>query len=249
MKPKEKAFLEEKEKLNEVKKWLNDELSNKSTYRDALYNKVKELKKASKGSYSEELEKIKTVYEIAEKNCANYSEAMDQPYFARIDFREYKHLPETLYIGKFSLSNDNTGEEVVIDWRAPVADLYYSGTEGEAYYRAPQGVISGELNLKRKFLYDDGDIKDIFDEGINELIIKSSLGEEALIDEFLRINLESSTGRKLKDVVATIQKEQNEVIRAEKNIPIIVQGAAGSGKTTVALHRLAYLTIMPKEEE
>ena len=101
MKPKEKAFLEEQKKLNEVKKWLNDELSHKATYKDALYSKVKELKKASKGSYSEELEKAKTVYEIAEKNLSNYSEAMEQPYFARVDFVENgTEKRDAFYLGK-----------------------------------------------------------------------------------------------------------------------------------------------------
>ena len=86
-------------------------------------------------------------------------------------------------------------------------------------------------------------MEDIFDEGINEIIIKSGLEESDLVDEFLKINLEESRGKKLKEVVATIQKEQNDIIRWPKNLPIIVQGSAGSGKTTVALHRLAYLIL------
>jgi DNA helicase-2/ATP-dependent DNA helicase PcrA len=131
-----------------------------------------------------------------------------------------------------------------VDWRSPLADLYYSGTQGETFYESPSGKINGELLLKRKFLIKDENLIDAFDEGINQIILKAGIDnseESALMDEFLRINLEANVNHKLKDIVATIQKEQNDIIRAEKNKPLIVQGSAGSGKTTVALHRLAYL--------
>jgi len=95
-------------------------------------------------------------------------------------------------------------------------------------------------------LYKDKKIEQLFDEGLNEIIING--GEvQNLVDEFLKINLEENRGKKLKEVVATIQKEQNEIIRWPKNLPIIVQGSAGSGKTTIALHRLAYLIYRYKE--
>ena len=158
-----------------------------------------------------------------------------------MDFREAKGQKESIYIGKQSISSSQDGEEIVVDWRTPVADLYYSGTGGEAYYKSPNGIVEGNLSLKRKFLFKEDSLKDVFDEGINEIILKSGLEEADLVDEFLKINLEESRGKKLKEVVATIQKEQNEIIRWPKNLPIIVQGSAGSGKTTVALHRLAYL--------
>ena len=153
---------------------------------------------------------------------------------------------ESIYIGKKGISNSKDGEEIVVDWRAPVADLYYSGTGGDAYYKAPQGIVEGKLELKRKFLYKNSDIEKVFDEGINNIIINEEEGQN-LVDEFLKINLEESSGKKLKEVVATIQKEQNEIIRWPKNLPIIVQGSAGSGKTTIALHRLAYLIYRYKE--
>jgi DNA helicase-2/ATP-dependent DNA helicase PcrA len=237
-----KEFKQEVENLHETRRWLKGEIENIENSNRELQEKVARLKKAARGSYSEELETAQVLLQMASQNLDDYKEAKQQPYFARIDFREFRKEKEHYYIGKFGLGDSKTGDEIVIDWRAPIADLYYSGTQGEAYYQAPIGVINGELYLKRKFLFRDEELKDAFDEGINEIIIKSGMGDEnALTDEFLRINLEESISSKLKDVVATIQKEQNEIIRADKNQAVIVQGSAGSGKTTVALHRLAYL--------
>lgn len=237
-------FNYEKEKFTSIKRWLKEEIEIISQNDEELRTKIAELKKQSRGGYNEELETLQKLYSITHKNLENYNESLNAPYFARIDFREYRKDKEAYYIGKFGLGDSRTGDEVVIDWRAPLADLYYSGTEGKCYYRAPIGVIEGDLSLKRKFLIRDNELKDAFDEGINEIILKAGMDvneSKVLVDEFLKINLEETTSSKLKDVVATIQKEQNAIIRAEKNNSIIVQGSAGSGKTTVALHRLAFL--------
>lgn len=242
----DKLLLEEKEHLRELKNWIELEENRIGVEETGLKERIAALEKKSKGAYNQELDINRKLYNIVKKNIENYKESKDKPYFARIDFRERRKDTESFYIGKIGLGDVQEGEEKVIDWRAPIADLYYSGTQGEAYYKAPSGVIDGDLKLKRKFLYNsNNDIEKYFDEGINEIILKaagnSEEGESSLIDEFLKVNLEESTGKKLKEVVATIQKEQNEIIRADKSFPIIIQGSAGSGKTTVALHRLAYL--------
>ncbi|MBU5592812.1 UvrD-helicase domain-containing protein [Clostridium sp. MSJ-4] len=241
---KESELILEREKLKDTREWIKFQVDSIENNEKELKTKIASLKKASHGSYSEELETSLKLYDIVYKNLSNYKDSYEEPYFARIDFREYRKEKESYYIGKIGLGDMEKGEEIVIDWRAPIADLYYSGSEGDSYYTAPIGVISGDLSLKRRFLYNESYIKDIFDEGINDIILRnvgSVSSENVLVDEFLKINLEKSTGSKLKDVVATIQKEQNAIIRAEKSFPIIVQGSAGSGKTTVALHRLAYL--------
>lgn len=234
-------FRYEKRKFENTENWLNSEIKIAGENDQELQNKIAALKKQAKGKYNEELETSQKLYEITHKNLEKYIDSKDQPYFARIDFREKYRERESYYIGKFGLGDSSTGDEIVIDWRAPIADLYYSGTQGEVSYEVPNGFIDGELFLKRKFLIRAAVLKDAFDEGINEIILKNSGDESALIDEFLKINLEESVSSKLKDVVATIQKEQNDIIRADKNVPLIVQGSAGSGKTTIALHRLAYL--------
>ncbi len=234
----------EKEKFNEVREWIYNETLKINIEDAELQDKIAGLKKEAKGRYSEELETAQKLYEITSKNQQKYEESFKKPYFGRIDFREYRREKESYYFGKFGLYDDNTGDEIVIDWRAPIADLYYSGTQGECYYQTPGGLINGKLSLKRKFLIKDEKLVDAFDEGINEIILKSAFSSEdgsSLIDEFLKINLEENVSSRLKDVVATIQKEQNDIIRAEKNKVLIVQGSAGSGKTTIALHRLAYL--------
>ncbi|MGL4991044.1 MAG: RNA polymerase recycling motor HelD [Sarcina sp.] len=239
----------EKNHLSDTKLWLDDAIIDIKKYEEDVKEKVAELEKNSRGAYNQELEITRNLYDIVKKNVQSYEEAMEKPYFARIDFREFRKEEESFYLGKVGLGDAKTGDEKVIDWRAPIADLYYSGTKGDAYYVAPVGVIEGELNLKRKFLYNsENNLEKCFDEGINEIILKAQDdNENSLIDEFLKVNLEESTGNKLKEVVATIQKEQNEIIRADKSFPIIIQGSAGSGKTTVALHRLAYLMYRYKD--
>ncbi|WP_099336422.1 RNA polymerase recycling motor HelD [Clostridium cadaveris] len=239
----------EKEHLNETREWIHEEIDRINAKNEALKTQISTLKKSARGSYSEELENSKLLFNIVSERLHNYGEAYHKPYFARIDFREYKRDRESFYIGKFGIGDIENGDEKVIDWRAPIADLYYSGTQGPTEYRAPIGIIEGDLSLKRKFLYKDEELVEIFDEGINDIILKNvgQQEENALIDDFLKITLEESIGSKLKDVVATIQKEQNEIIRYPKTYAVLVQGSAGSGKTTVALHRLAYLLYRYRE--
>lgn len=233
--------LKEEMKFSSTKEWIEEQLLNTEKKCEEYEKKVATLKKSSRGTFSTELILAQNIQDFANKDLHKYSESKDNPYFARINFKEKIRDVESFYIGKFGLIDEVNNEEVVIDWRAPLANLYYSGTFGAASYTAPMGEIQGELLLKRKFQVKDGKIVNIFDEGVNELIVPVSEDGEELVDEFLKINLEENMSKKLKDVVNTIQREQNEIIRAYKNKPIIIQGSAGSGKTTVALHRLAYL--------
>jgi DNA helicase-2/ATP-dependent DNA helicase PcrA len=239
---KNEEFKYEKHKLIEIEKWIDEEAEVLEKEKENIDKKLMDLVKKT-SAYSNELEITKKIKEINDKSLMKFGEASETPYFARIDFCEKDRSEDNFYIGKFGLFDNNNMEEKVIDWRAPVADLYYSGTSGKASYEAPIGEIKGSLNLKRKFLIKEGELIDAFDEGINEIILKGGIDNSGneLVDEFLKINLEEAVSSKLKDVVATIQKEQNDIIRADLNQPIIVQGSAGSGKTTVALHRLAYL--------
>ncbi|GAA0771696.1 RNA polymerase recycling motor HelD [Clostridium subterminale] len=233
--------LKEEMKFNSTKEWIGEQLLKTEKKCEEYETKIAALKKSAGGTFSTELILAQNIQDFANKDLHKYNESKDNPYFARIDFKEKIRDMESFYIGKFGLIDEVKNEEVVIDWRAPLANLYYSGTFGPASYTAPMGEIQGELLLKRKFQVKDGKIINIFDEGVNELIVPVSEDGEELVDEFLKINLEENMSKKLKDVVNTIQREQNEIIRAYKNKPIIIQGSAGSGKTTVALHRLAYL--------
>jgi len=237
-----KEFILEKVNLETINEWLSKELIIIQEEKEKQKDTINKIRKESK-TYNVELEIAKQRYSKTSRDYDTYAEAKKVPYFAKIDFIEERGEIDNYYIGKFGIYDRKKEKEMIIDWRAPIADLYYSATKGEASYIAPIGKINGELLLKRKLLVKEGNLIDAFDEGINDIILK--MGEEvegnSLIDEFLKANLEQNLSSKLKDIVSTIQKEQNEIIRGEIKKPTIVQGSAGSGKTTIALHRLAYI--------
>lgn len=169
------------------------------------------------------------------KALKKYKKLVVSPYFGRIDFAEAGDTAaEQIYLGIGSLMEDN-GNFLIYDWRAPISSLYYDGAPGPAAYETPGGLVSGNMELKRQFVIDDGDIEVMFDTGM-------TIG-----DELLQQVLSHSADDRMKSIVATIQKEQNAVIRNDKSRMLIVQGAAGSGKTSAALQRVAYLLYKYRE--
>lgn len=169
-------------------------------------------------------------FEMTRGNIRQLTNVRSKPYFCRIDLRpEDTDRIQPLYIGKASLFRPETQEPVIVDWRSPVANVYYEGRIGDVTYETATGTEQAELYLKRQYTIENGELLDFRDIDITTR------------DELLQESLGGSADTRLKDIVSTIQEEQNRVIRAELHRPMIVQGAAGSGKTTIALHRIAYL--------
>ncbi|MEJ8305808.1 RNA polymerase recycling motor HelD [Saccharibacillus sacchari] len=152
------------------------------------------------------------------------------PYFGRIDFREDgTGFTESVYIGVSSFVDADGLEFLIYDWRTPIASLYYDHSPGRADYQTPSGSISGNMELKRQYRIRDRQILNVFDTS------------DTIGDELLQQVLGGAADNRMKSIVATIQKEQNAIIRDDKSQMVIVQGAAGSGKTSAALQRVAYL--------
>ncbi|TBL80328.1 HelD family protein [Paenibacillus thalictri] len=182
---------------------------------------------------------------IRETKRQQLGAATGEPYFGRLDFQEAgKPNPSPLYIGKVGVDREDNGELLVIDWRAPVASLFYSFTGGmdKAEYDSPEGLIEGLVYLKRNIVIRQQILQRVVD-------TYNRQGDSlAVTDEFLLYRLGENKDNKLRDIVSTIQAEQDKIIRAAKNTSLIIQGVAGSGKTTVALHRLAFLLYQYREQ-
>ncbi len=163
------------------------------------------------------------------KKLDDIKKIKDKPYFARMDFKEKSKELEAFYIGKISLLDSKTAYPIIVDWRAPIANLYYEGKLGDASYEALGEQIEGEILLKRQYIIEKQKLLKYVDINVT--------GNDELLDSAL----EEKADDRLKNIVATIQDEQNKIIRAGLDKPLIVQGVAGSGKTTIALHRIAYL--------
>ncbi len=169
-------------------------------------------------------------YEVTENRILQLGQLIKSPYFARIDFKfDDEDVFEKIYIGRCSLMKEDSCEMYVYDWRSPIASIFYRFGIGAAFYEAPVGKITGEVNLKRQYEINEGVLEYFFDTDIQ------------IVDDFLRKLLSQNTSPKMKTIVETIQKEQDIVIRDVENELMMVQGVAGSGKTSIALHRAAYL--------
>lgn len=242
----------EQERLEQTialaQKQLDDALKRNEENREAIIEAKKELHENTSHSIAnlwssdafEALAELNQYANPVTDKIASYEEVENQiailkniikcPYFARIDFKfEDEEEYENIYIGRSSLKKDNTYNMFVYDWRSPIASVFYRFVTGPAFYDAPSGRIAGELNLKRQFEIKEGKLEYYFDADVQ------------IVDEFLRKLLSQNSSTQMKAIVETIQRDQDVIIRDMENDLMMVQGVAGSGKTSIALHRAAYL--------
>lgn len=166
--------------------------------------------------------------EAKEKRMNTLQTMMKSPYFARMDFKEEQEPTETLYLGIASL-RDKKDNTIIIDWRAPIANLYYEGELGQAHYTANKEIFTVDLLLKRQFKIQNSQLISMVDTS------------EMINDEFLLDILDDTSSPQMKNIVSTIQKAQNKIIRDISNKYMIIEGIAGSGKTSALLQRIAFL--------
>lgn len=213
-----KVINEEKEKLKKII----------SSYEEILEDTKLEYQNVY-SLYKDDLELLETKKIYLHNRVSSLTKNIEKPYFARIDFfNEEENYTDICYIGKVGVS-DYDNNIVTVDWRSPIASLYYDSNIGSASFTFLDNKINGELLLKRQY-----DIE-------NRTLLNVRDVDTVSNDELLKPYLGVSKDARLKNIVSTIQEEQNEIIRSSINDNLIIQGVAGSGKTTVALHRIAYL--------
>ena len=169
-------------------------------------------------------------YERIAERIKKYYKMLDTPYFGRFDFKEdgYEDV-EKIYIGLYNLMNMDDLSIWVYDWRSPIASMYYQCEVGRGSYTSPGGILSGEILMKRQYKIEQGNLTYFFDSSIQ------------IQDDILQEVLSHNTSPKMRHIVETIQREQDLIIRDTQSQLLMVQGVAGSGKTSIALHRIAFL--------
>jgi DNA helicase-2/ATP-dependent DNA helicase PcrA len=225
-------FEQERQRLDFTKRYIDVVIKTSETSKDQFQRNMQEAfgdaDWSESGLYSQLLTTA-NFFEMSKTELESLRKASKKPYFARVDFeRNDGDRGEVLYFGKTSLYQRESQEQIIVDWRSPIANLYYEGRIGEIEYEAEGETFSGNITLKRKLMIEEGVLEEIRDVDLTTT------------DELLQESLSKSSSNRLTDIITTIQEEQNKIIRADLNKPIIVQGAAGSGKTTIALHRISY---------
>ncbi|CAM5507862.1 Helicase OS=Lysinibacillus sphaericus OX=1421 GN=LS41612_00580 PE=4 SV=1 [Lysinibacillus sphaericus] len=221
----EKETLQRKNEVVNIRKHFWDEIKvNMDTFDDYLETIIGLRQETQALSVSQ------STHKHASKRLSTLRRMQKVPYFGRIDFlEEGMSVKEQVYIGISSLM-DKSGEDFLIyDWRSPISSVYYDYMPGHAQYTTPEGIIYGELEKKWQYLIREGVLQSMFDTSL-------TIG-----DEILQQVLGQGTNKHMQSIVATIQQEQNRIIRHDQGRLLIVHGAAGSGKTSAALQRIAYL--------
>lgn len=241
-------FSMEKEHLKDTIDVLNKEILNYIDKRKDITEYILDYRKNAIEEYRDDEDKLieyfdherymkEQAFNAIDKKLKELTTLKESPYFGKINFKDLQFDDmEEMYIGRFGVIPDGDLEPLIVDWRAPIASLFYYGSLGEAYYTAPDGKVKVDILKRRQLITKKGELKGIFD---SEVDIK---------DEILQQVLSDNSSEKLKDIVMTIQKEQDEIIRKERTKNVIVNGVAGSGKTTIALHRVAYLLYNYRKE-
>ena len=223
--------------LNEMSRTLNDRREDLREANKAVWAETPIIRNMDDAmnliTISSEIAQHERQYAQAGIKIVQLKNLLNSPYFARIDFKEDGEPSlDEIYIGKHSLF-DGTNFEVY-DWRAPISSLYYDYGVGPASFDANNNTITGEISLKRQYRIVDGKLVYMFD---SELTIE---------DEILQFELARTTDAKIKTIIHTIQRDQNKIIRSSED-QLLVFGPAGSGKTSVGLHRLAFLLYKYRE--
>ncbi|MBS5984263.1 MAG: AAA family ATPase [Clostridium butyricum] len=233
-------FLMEENKLNEIKEILNEEVLKYLERRKLVTNQMLEARKKYIEEYKDDEDQVidyfdhenyvtEESYKTIDKRLMEFTKLKESPYFGKVTFKEEDSLPEDIYVGRYGLTLEDAYEPLIVDWRAPIASLFYKGSVGPSSYNPPSGEIKADILSRKQLIIKKGELKGVFDSALD------------VKDEILQMVLTSNSSEKLKDIVMTIQKEQDEIIREERNKIVVVNGVAGSGKTTIALHRVSYL--------
>ncbi len=189
-----------------------------------------EMDHAEKVSTRNMADQATVMTEHGDKRRRSLERLARSPYFGRIDFRRHDSpLREPVYIGIHSFHDDQRDTHLVHDWRAPVSSMFYHHETGPAGFDAPEGRVDGDVVLKRQYKIENGELEFMLETEMN------------IHDDLLQRELSQSSDENMRNIVATIQRDQNAIIRDEDTEALIIQGAAGSGKTSIALHRIAYL--------
>ncbi|MEX2568618.1 MAG: UvrD-helicase domain-containing protein [Cyclobacteriaceae bacterium] len=211
------------EQVNEYAKEVQDS----KTY---LWENKAGMDHAEKVSVRESVTKSALIGEAAVAKKVRIRKLMASPYFGRIDFQEKEknsHFP--IYIGIHSYLDEESNQNLIHDWRAPISGMFYDFELGDAAFDSPNGEITGEIKLKRQYRIRNSEW---------EFMLESSVN---IHDDILQKELSRSADDRMKNIVATIQRDQNAIIRNEISRELLIQGVAGSGKTSIALHRIAFL--------
>lgn len=231
----ERAYLEQiiallKRIIGSTDVSVKDHVDTLAAYKDYLWNN-KDIDPHEIRSMRESILNHFAIGESVIDKRKRLTKILAIPYFGRIDFQEEKEDSNVmpLYIGIHTFYDSESKATLIYDWRAPISSMFYDYELGEASYQSPSGKMNGEISLKRQYRIRNGKM---------EFMIESSL---TVHDDILQKELSANADDRMKNIVATIQREQNRIIRNEEARTLIIQGVAGSGKTSIALHRIAYL--------
>lgn len=239
-------FLQEEQNLEVTLELLSKEILNYIQKRKDVADYILEYRKKFIEEYRDDEDKVmeyfdheryvkEEMYRTIDRKLAEFTKLKESPYFGKVNFEDNGYA-EQIYVGRYGLTPEGSFDAAVVDWRAPVASLFYKGTLGETSYKSPDGEVPVDILARRQIMIKKGKLEGFFDSDVD------------VKDDILQMILSSNAGEKLKDIVMTIQKEQDEIIREERMKVVVVNGVAGSGKTTIALHRVAYLLYNFREQ-